>query len=78
MQVNLEDAEYRAAQKAAAAKHLTMADYVRVLLREDGRKISIADPGKKLAVLRKAPQLDLPASDIETMLAEIERGYIED
>jgi hypothetical protein len=33
------------------------------------------DAGRKLVVVRAAARYDFPVGDIDTMLAEIERGY---
>lgn len=77
LQVNLDDAEYRLAQRAAKAKRLTMADYVRQLLHKEARQISLQDPDEKLAAIRGAFEHSFPTADIESMLHEIEKGYLE-
>ena len=71
----MEDAEYRTAKKAAAAKHLTLADYIRQIVREQARHLSVRHPEHKLSALRQALEHEFPAPDIDTMLEEIDRGY---
>jgi hypothetical protein len=42
----------------------------------DRRQVSSDDEvARKLATIRKAALFECPTSDIDTMLAEIERGY---
>jgi hypothetical protein len=79
LQVILKDPEYREIQRAARARHMTIAAWVRRALEWARRQEPAGDAAKKLAAVRAAIQLNLPpAVDIEQMLAEIERGYLAD
>ncbi len=78
LQVLLDAAEHRLLQRAAKAKHLTTAEYVRQMLREGTRQQSLVDPKRKMASLKKSVTYDFPTADVDQMLAEIERGYGED
>ena len=77
LQVLLDDVEHRLLQRAAKAKHLTTAEYVRQILREGMRQESLVDPTRKLASIRKALAHEFPAPAVDQMLFEIERGYLE-
>lgn len=79
LQVILKDPEYREIQRAARARHITVAAWVRQALEAARRQHPVGDAAKKLAAIRAAVQLNLgPAVDIEQMLAEIEKGYLAD
>lgn len=78
LQVILQDPEYRQIQRAARARHMSLAEWVRQALAYARRREPLGDVEKKLAAVRAAAKYDFPAGDIETMLAEIERGYLSD
>jgi len=61
LQVILQDPEYREIQRMA----LDLAC----------RREPLGGASKKLEVIRAAAQHDYPVGDIDTMLAEIEKGY---
>lgn len=75
LQVILEDPDYREVQRMARARHLSIAEWVRQALELARRREPGAGAGKKLEVIRAAARHDYPVSDIDSMLAEIERGY---
>jgi hypothetical protein len=75
LQVILNDPDYREVQRMARARHLSIAEWVRQALELARRREPIGSTGKKLDVIRAAAQHDYPVSDIEGMLAEIEKGY---
>ena len=75
LQVILNDPDYREVQRMARARHLSIAEWVRQALALARRREPIGNTGKKLDVIRAAAQHDFPVSDIEGMLAEIEKGY---
>ena len=77
LQVLMDEAELQALRRAARRQGVTVATYVRSAIetargRESGRSRS-----EKLAVLRRAVQHEGPTGDIDQMLAEIERGYLD-
>ena len=59
----------------ARARHLSIAEWVRQALELARRREPVGNAGKKLEVIRAAAQHDYPVSDIDAMLAEIEKGY---
>ena len=81
LQVILQDPEYREIQRAARARRMTIAAWVREALGHARRREPLGDVEKKLAAVRAAVAHNVgPATeaDIDTMLAEIERGYLSD
>lgn len=75
LQVLLEEPEYREIQRAARARHMTIAEWVRQALRTARRREPLGEAGKKLQVIRAAARHGYPTGDIDQMIAEIERGY---
>jgi len=75
LQVILQDPEYREVQRMARARRMSIAEWVRQALAVARRQEPLGGNGKKLAVIRAAAQHDFPVSDIDGILAEIEKGY---
>jgi len=75
LQVILQDPEYREIQRAARSRQMSIAEWVRQALALARRREPLGDVEKKLAAVRAAARHESPTSDIDTMLAEIERGY---
>jgi hypothetical protein len=75
LQVILQDPEYREIQRAAHSRRMSIAEWVRQALALARRREPLGDVEKKLAAIRAAARHESPTSDIDTMLAEIERGY---
>ncbi len=75
LQVILQDPEYKEIQKAADAQRLSIAAWVRQALTAARRREPVGNVGKKLDAVRAAARHSYPTSDINDMLAEIERGY---
>jgi len=75
MQVIFDDPEYREIQRAARARHMSLAEWVRQALAQARRQEPLASTGKKLEAIQKAARHDYPAGEIDQMLAEIEAGY---
>ena len=71
----LQDPEYREIQKMARTRRMSLAEWVRQALDLARRREPLGDAGKKLEVIRSAAQHDYPTGDIDSMLAEIEKGY---
>jgi hypothetical protein len=76
LQVIIQDPEYREIQRAARTRKMSIAEWVRQALTNARRHEPVGDVEKKLAALRAAAKYESPTADIETMLAEIERGYL--
>jgi hypothetical protein len=75
LQVILQDPEYREIQRMARSRSMSLAEWVRQALDLARRRQPHGDVGKKLEAIRAAARHESPTSDIDTMLAEIERGY---
>jgi hypothetical protein len=75
LQVRFDDPEWREIQRAARARRLTIAEWVRQALRLARRQQPTGDPDRKLAAVRAAARHAFPSADIERMLDEIESGY---
>ncbi|MFZ0284626.1 MAG: hypothetical protein WAL32_05305 [Terriglobales bacterium] len=75
LQVILQDPEYREIQHMARARSMSLAEWVRQALDLARRRQPLGDVEKKLEAIRAAARHESPTSDIDTMLAEIERGY---
>jgi hypothetical protein len=75
LQVILKDPEYREIQRMARSRHMSIAAWVRQALDLARRREPVGGVSKKLEVIRAAAQHEYPSSDIDVMLAEIERGY---
>lgn len=78
LQVILQDPEYREIQRAARSRQMSIAEWVRQALAHARRREPLGDVEKKLAAIRAAVKHEFPTGDIETMLAEIEQGYLTD
>lgn len=75
MQVLVDDAEYRRMQRIARRRGQSLAEWVRQALRTASRDEPDRGGDKKLAAIRAATSYAFPTADIDSMLAEIERGY---
>lgn len=75
LQVLLPESELRELRRIARRHHMTVAEWVRQALRLARRVTPSRDADRKLAVVRAATRHEFPTSDIQQMLAEIERGY---
>ncbi|HKH98725.1 MAG TPA: hypothetical protein VJ999_06410 [Candidatus Sulfotelmatobacter sp.] len=76
LQVILQDPEYREIQRVARARRMSIAEWVRQSLARARQQEPLGDVEKKLSAIRAAARhQESPAVDMETMLAEIERGY---
>jgi hypothetical protein len=76
LQVLFEDDELRELQRLARQHRMTTAEWVRRSLRAAREAETGADVGQKLAAVRQAAAHSFPTADIDSMLAEIERGYV--
>jgi hypothetical protein len=75
LQVILQDSEYREVQRAARARHMSIAQWVRQSLESARRREPAGDMSKKLQAIRAAAGYSFPVGDIDGMLEEIEKGY---
>jgi len=72
--VLLDEQEWREVKRIARVQRLTVAEWVRQTLRAARRQAPSRDVEHKVPAIRRAFQESGPTADIETMLAEIERG----
>ena len=75
LQVILQDPEYREVQRAARARRMSIAEWVRQALDLARRREPQGTVGKKLNVLHAAVQHSYPSGDMKQILAEIDSGY---
>ena len=78
LHVTLPDPEYQEVQQAARSREVSIEEWIRQALVHACRREAQGDVEKKLAAVRVAVQYESPTADIETMLAEIEQGYLSD
>jgi len=76
LQVLLDEREFREFRRIARAKRMTVAEWVRHALRAAGRLEPAGDAADRIARIRAAARHAFPAGDIDTMLGEIEQGYL--
>jgi len=74
----LDEQELQEIQRAARRQRMTTAEWVRQALRKALRAEPRGDVRKKLAIVRAAAEHSFPTGDIDQMLREIERGYLDD
>ena len=74
----MQDPEYREIQRAARSRQMSIAEWVRQALAHARRREPLGDVGKKLEIIRAAAKHEFPTGDIDSMLAEIEQGYLND
>ena len=75
LQVLLPENELKEIQRAAKRRKLTVAEWVRQVLREARRQDPSRNAGRKLEAIRAAYGNDFPTADIGQVLADIEAGY---
>lgn len=62
-------------ERLAREEHVTVGEWVQRRLREARSGKRPKDAEAKLRAVRKAMEYEFPTADIDTMLAEIEKGY---
>jgi predicted ribonuclease toxin of YeeF-YezG toxin-antitoxin module len=77
LQVLLDEQEFREIKRVAKQHRMTVAEWVRQVLREARRGISTMPIDHKLKAVREATLHAYPTGDIDQITAEIERGYRE-
>jgi len=75
LQVLLDDRELREIKRVASQHHMTVAEWVRQVLRAARGGVSTVPVDKKLKAVREATSHAYPTGEIERITAEIERGY---
>jgi hypothetical protein len=77
LQVLVDDAEMKELQRIARRYRVTVAEWVRQALRAARRQEPQGDAKRKLDVVRAAVSHAFPSGPVEDMLAEVERGYLD-
>lgn len=77
LQVLVEDDEFDQIHAAARSEGMTMSEWVRRTLRRARSSRADTDVAQRLAVLRNATAHAFPTADIEEMLEQTERGYLD-
>jgi hypothetical protein len=77
LQVLVDEADFREIRRLARASRMTVAEWVRQALRAARRREPGRDVARKMASVRVAARHTFPTGDIEQILAEVERGYLE-
>lgn len=76
LQVLLDEEDFDALKETAQQHGMTVSEWVRQLIRDAERRKPTGDTARKLEAIRVAAGYSFPAGDIDTMLAEIEQGYL--
>ena len=76
LQVLFEDDELVELQRVARRQRMTTAEWVRRSLRDARDADGGADTAAKLAAIRTAAGYSFPTGDIDSVLGEIELGYL--
>jgi hypothetical protein len=77
LQVLLPDEEMKEIQRLARQEHSTVGEWVRRTLKDAGSRKPVTDAESKLLAVRRAVEFNAPTADIDEMLREIERGYLD-
>lgn len=77
LQVVVDDEELRRFQRAARSAGMTTSEWARQTLRRAERDVADGAPAAKLDAIRTAAGHSFPTADIEQLLSEIERGYLD-
>jgi hypothetical protein len=76
LQVILSDEEYEELRLVSSSAGVTVSEWVRQALRKMRRDRSLLAADGKIDAVRAAAKHDFPTGDIESMLGEIESGYL--
>ena len=76
LHVILRDDEYREIELVAQARQMSIDGWVRQAIDVALGEERSGDLARKLAAIRRAAQYNFPTGDIDTMLGEIEMGYV--
>jgi len=76
LQVLLEESEFREIQRLAKGKRMTVAEWVRQVLRAARQREPQGDLGRKVEVVRTASLHSFPTGEIAQINREIEQGYL--
>ncbi|HEV2006852.1 MAG TPA: hypothetical protein VGQ85_09585 [Candidatus Limnocylindrales bacterium] len=78
LQVLFEDGELADIQRLAKSRRQTTAAWVRDVLRSARQEATSPDPEPKLRAVREAMTRAYPSGEIDQVIDEIERGYLDE
>lgn len=78
LQILLEDPEIQEIEETARRHQMTVDEWVRQALRTARQQTPLTERARKIEAVRTAAQYAFPTGDIEEVLADIERGYLDD
>jgi uncharacterized protein (DUF427 family) len=78
LQVLFDDDELADIQREARRERKTTAAWVRDTLRAARARTTYPDPEPKLRAIREAMSYSYPTGDVTELLADIERGYLDE
>jgi len=73
----MEERDLAEIRQIAQRHGLTVSEWTRQVIRSARCRESVGDPARKLHVIRSAADHSFPVADVSSMLADIERGYLE-
>lgn len=74
----MEETDLHEVQDIARRQGMTVSEWVRQAIRVARRAESTGDPARKLEAIEAATRHRFPTADIEDMLAETQRGYVDE
>ena len=77
LQVILSDEEYEELRLVSSSAGVTVSEWVRQALRKMRRDRSLLAADGKIEAVRKAAEHQFPTEDVDSMLKEIETGYLQ-
>ena len=78
LQILLDEPEIQEIEETARRHQMTVDEWVRQALRTARRHTPVTERARKIEAVRAAAGYAFPTGDIEEMLADIERGYLDD
>ena len=78
LQVLMDEADLEEIRAIAEHEGMTVSEWVRRAIKDARRTQSSADPARKLEAIRNATEHSFPTGDIDEVLEQIERGYLDD
>jgi hypothetical protein len=75
MQIIMDDNEFREIQRIAKSNNMSLAEWVRQVLRAARRGQPRGNPARRIDVVREAARHSFPTGDIGQIIGEIDEGY---
>ena len=78
LQVLFGESEYRELRLTAKRNRMTVSEWVRQAVRVALRREPAVAPDRKLAAVRAAVRHEFPTAEVDQMLTEVGRGYLDE